>query len=69
VGGYTAAENKPWVAKVFLIKYSSICGGSLINKRLVFFLKKYSAICSGSLINKRPVLFPNQIAPSVVAHS
>jgi hypothetical protein len=33
VGGYTAAENKPWVAKVFLKKFNSICGGTLINKR------------------------------------
>ena len=33
VGGYTAAENKPWVVKVFLIKENSICGGTLINKR------------------------------------
>jgi hypothetical protein len=33
VGGYTAAENKPWVVKVWLQKENSICGGTLINKR------------------------------------
>merc|ERR1719315_664518 len=33
VGGYSVAENKPWVARVWVIE--NWCGGSLINKRYV----------------------------------
>jgi len=33
VGGYEASHNKPWAAKLWLIKNSFLCGASLINKR------------------------------------
>jgi hypothetical protein len=32
-GGYDAQNNKPWIAKVWLIKDQFLCGGTLINKR------------------------------------
>ncbi len=41
-GGYDAQNNKPWIAKVWLIKDQFLCGGTLINKRYYqcFFLFK-----------------------------
>ena len=35
VGGYSAKENKPWVARIVISDASYICGGSLINRRYV----------------------------------
>jgi len=32
-GGYDAQNNKPWIAKVWLLKDQFLCGGTLINKR------------------------------------
>jgi hypothetical protein len=41
-GGYDAQNNKPWIAKVWLIKDQFLCGGTLINKRysMILFLFK-----------------------------
>jgi len=33
VGGYTADSNKPWIAKLWLVKGEFLCGSSIINKR------------------------------------
>ena len=36
VGGYTADSNKPWIAKLWLVKGEFLCGSSIINKRLTY---------------------------------
>ena len=35
VGGYAAAQNKPWVARIWINPKELLCGGTLINKRYI----------------------------------
>ncbi|XP_023338064.1 uncharacterized protein LOC111708804 [Eurytemora carolleeae] len=33
VGGYDVSKNKPWIAKLWLIRFEMLCGSTIINKR------------------------------------
>ena len=40
VGGYDVSKNKPWIAKLWLIRFEMLCGSTIINKRYVFTVSK-----------------------------
>ena len=33
VGGYDVSKNKPWIAKLWVVKSQELCGATVINKR------------------------------------